>query len=191
MVVDRFPRPSDACTDVSSKTPRIGAFCKVVPSHMDFSELELFQRSRLPRKSHDSLGKEQAFQARSVGGRSRCSQCEPSRGSCQLTGGPAVNLKPNSDIPKAFEEDRSGLVDDSGYVYDNVLKNADMVTKQFDPLKLMQATVNEFWLLKTGLTYFAKASLTSSSRNWRWTAYESPILAGVVAASSLSCVHGW
>lgn len=113
----------------------------------------------------------------------------------------------DSYIPRTFKEDNPGFSSDNTMHYDNLLKDADVVTQQFDPLKLMHAMVNEFWLSSTGLTFFAKASMTgppvtcmvlnrvpyglSPPSGGDGRHMTSPILAGVDAASSLSCVHVW
>lgn len=77
----------------------------------------------------------------------------------KLRGG-AGEKSQSSDIPKSFQEDNLGLGADNFVTYDDVFNHAPVADKQFDPLKLMQATVNEFWLCPTALTHFAKASLT-------------------------------
>ena len=206
LVTFRVPRTCESHADVLSKEARPRTICPPMSSALGRGQSEFSPRPRLHgdqngvhRKAQPSKdvhvrrreGNEAKTQVQGQEGpRERRQRRVSGAASCQLGAG-TKQTKSEHVHPEDFvRDDPPSQRFSTNSSFADAFCQGRFADLKFDPIKLMQVLCDEFWRCPTGLTYFAKASLTSASCTvrgpkhgplwpvppfrWRWTASLKP-----------------
>lgn len=178
-----IPRTCESSSHVVTQEAGPGAFCQTLSSSVGSGKPELPSGFGLHGDSHGSVREAQSLQSCPVGRgeRSKTKSKSNSQSQGPREGWRQADCRARRDSshgvteglqgtkPSKFPKGTNAVNDpfppsppkESPFV--DQCRNGHFAELRFDPIKLMQVLCDEFWRCPTGLTYYAKASLTSSS----------------------------